>query len=312
MPNITVDKNTYKVDPLYQWDKNQVLYIYGLSILDPEIHFANEAMSRALVVQPTVDEKGVISVEVPNSLLQKPYSITVYVCGYEDSTFKTYYKIGVPVKPRSKPGDYTLENDDEVYSFNEVEKRLHDLETTDGIGNTIDINSYIYDDNSTTLSGQSKKVYLGEGLSLVSASLNAIKKITDKFKTLIDSVTNTANKALSIAKGKNQARVFATTEVMEEWLSDDGNVGLCNVGDNLYIVDTGVPDWWISEVLTKVDADTGFYYKIAQLETQKVDLDEIETLKTDVSELQASALLVVSFDPDTGTLITKTSDYEEG
>lgn len=92
---------------------------------------------------------------------------------------------------------------------------------------------------------------------------------------------NTVQEALdtvsSITKGKNRARVFNTTEDMNTWLSDEANKGVAIVGDNFYIVELEVPDWWISEVLEEADADTGFYYKIAQLETQKVDLTTIES-----------------------------------
>lgn len=91
---------------------------------------------------------------------------------------------------------------------------------------------------------------------------------------------NTVQEALdtvsSITKGKNRARVFNTTEDMNAWLSDEANKGVAIVGDNLYIVELDVPDWWISEVLEEADAESGFYYKIAQLETQKVDLTTIE------------------------------------
>ena len=82
------------------------------------------------------------------------------------------------------------------------------------------------------------------------------------------------NTATDIAKGKNKARVFNTIGAMDEWLSDEANKGVANVGDNLYIVDTDVPDWWISEVLEEPNED-GEYYEIAELETQKVDLSAI-------------------------------------
>lgn len=91
--------------------------------------------------------------------------------------------------------------------------------------------------------------------------------------------------SLSIAKGKNQARIFNTTTDMQTWLSNVDNKGICNVGDNLYIVDVDVPDYWISEVLETSDGDTGYYYKIAQLETQKVDLT---TINKAISDLQTS------------------------
>ena len=84
-------------------------------------------MTRAIVKQPKVDVAGVIIVDVPNTLLQKHYSITVYVCGYEESTFKTYHQIVVPVKARIKPGDYTfIDTDEEIYSYNALEKMVID------------------------------------------------------------------------------------------------------------------------------------------------------------------------------------------
>ena len=92
-----------------------------------------------------------------------------------------------------------------------------------------------------------------------------------------DTVQEAIDETSAIAKGKNRARVFSTTEDMNTWLSDAANKGTALVGDNLYIVALDVPDWWISEVLEEADVDTGFYYKIAQLETQKVDLTTIET-----------------------------------
>lgn len=88
----------------------------------------------------------------------------------------------------------------------------------------------------------------------------------------------------NIAKGKNRARVFSTTEKMAEWLSNEDNKSLCNVGDNLYIVDVGVPDWWISKVLSERNPETGYFYEIAQLETQKVDLSTIEAEIADLRE----------------------------
>ena len=132
MSNVKVVRNNYTVEPLYQWSRNQVLRVYGLSLARvPEVHFINQAMSRAIVRQATMDAAGVVTVDVPNSLLQKHYPITVYICGYNGQTFETHYKIKVPVKERAKPADYDLVNDQEVYSFNALENAvqnaLHDL-----------------------------------------------------------------------------------------------------------------------------------------------------------------------------------------
>lgn len=122
MSSVIVANDRYTVDPLYQWDVNQVLEIRGLSVPSiPEIHFTNDGMERSIVRQATKDNAGVITVKIPNSLLQKSYAIKAYICIYEGDTFKTLYTINIPVKARKMPTDYTLENDEEIYSFNALE-----------------------------------------------------------------------------------------------------------------------------------------------------------------------------------------------
>lgn len=125
MSIVKVTKNTYTVEPLYQWDVNQVLQVYGMSLAKaPEVHFTNAATSRAIPRQASMDAAGVITVSVPNSLLQKPYAITAHICGYTGTTFETFYKLAVPVKERQQPADYTLTDDPEVYSFNALENAV--------------------------------------------------------------------------------------------------------------------------------------------------------------------------------------------
>lgn len=132
MPIVRVTKDRYTVDSLYQWDVNQVLKIYGLSLSSiPEIHFTNGAMDRAIVRQATMSSAGVISVGIPNSLLQKPYKITAFICVYDGDTFESLYKIVIPVEARNRPADYTIEDTDgEVYSFKALENKIENLIVT--------------------------------------------------------------------------------------------------------------------------------------------------------------------------------------
>lgn len=115
--------------------------------------------------------------------------------------------------------------------------------------------------------------YWAESLN-VSEELNGIDSKVTEVNDKVDVATN-------IAKGRNQAHVFNTTAEMQEWLSDSENKGLLNKGDNIYIVELDVSDWWVAEVLEEADAETGYYYKIAQLETQKVDLSNYIASGTD-------------------------------
>ena len=125
MPVVKVEKHNYTAEPFYQWDRNQVLTIYGLSLPHiPEVHFYNNTMDRAIVRQATMDSAGVITVSVPNGLLQKPYTITAHLCIYTGATFETQYTVKLPVTPRTQPADYTLEDDGDVYSFNELSNQV--------------------------------------------------------------------------------------------------------------------------------------------------------------------------------------------
>lgn len=110
-----------------------------------------------------------------------------------------------------------------------------------------------------------------------------------------------AEEAESIAKGRNQARVFADTDAMNAWLSDAANMGVAQKGDNLYIVALDVPDWWIAEVLEEPN-ESGMYYEIAQLETQKVDLTTIETA------IQKNAEDIATANSNLETVITENSN----
>lgn len=129
MSSVIVENDRYTVDSLYQWDANQVLEVRGLSLPSiPEIHFTNEAMDRSIPRQATMNDAGIITVNIPNSLLQKPYTIKAHICIYEGDTFKTLYTISIPVKARKKPTDYTIENDEEIYSFNALENLVKNAE----------------------------------------------------------------------------------------------------------------------------------------------------------------------------------------
>jgi hypothetical protein len=123
----------YVTDSLYQWDINQDLVINGLGLsVAPEIHFANTDMDRAIVKQSTL-ESGVVTVRIPNSLLQAPLTIKAYVGVYESETFKVIEIVEIPVIAKTKPHDYVIEDsDEEIYSFkaleNKIEKVLSDFD----------------------------------------------------------------------------------------------------------------------------------------------------------------------------------------
>jgi hypothetical protein len=124
---VRVEKNNYTVEKLTQWDLNQTLEIYGLSMAKtPEVHFATDAMVAAVRRYATMDEAGIIRVEIPNALLQQAQAIKAMVCIREGEIFKTYHTIRIPVKPRQRPADYTITDDQDVLSFRALEDKVTD------------------------------------------------------------------------------------------------------------------------------------------------------------------------------------------
>lgn len=117
---------SYITDSLHQWDLNQVLQVSGLNLTTtPEVHFSNANTDRAIVRQATKDAGGVVTVGVPNSLLQDPLRIYAHIGIYEGSTFKVVELVEIPVIPRKRPADYQIQDaDEEIYSFNKLENEL--------------------------------------------------------------------------------------------------------------------------------------------------------------------------------------------
>ena len=176
MAVVNVTKNNYTVDSLCQWDVNQTLQVYGLSLSTiPEVHFANEAMGRAIVRQATMDSAGVVSVDIPNSLLQKPYTISAYICTYEGDTFRSLYKIDIPVKARTQPADYTLVDDPEVYSFNALENKV---------------------ENAIALCETTAKAMAEATANSTAAYANAQKELVDAKQFYTDSVNSAVDKII--------------------------------------------------------------------------------------------------------------------
>ena len=118
----------------------------------------------------------------------------------------------------------------------------------------------------------------------------------------IDENASIGNQALNIAKGRNQSLAYNNYSEMITALNSMSKDELKR-GQNVYIGTVGVPDLWVYSVednsvsysyvndetiVNSLGTDTTIqvgYYKLAQLETQKVDLTNIEN---DIDNLQTS------------------------
>lgn len=130
--------HNYAIDSLHQWDLNQVLTLRGLNLATvPEVHFSNKNMDRAIVRQATM-ANHVVTVDIPNSLLQDPLRIYAHIGIYEGSTFTVVETVEIPVIPRVRPLDYQIEDTDgEVYSFQALENKMANMATKDQVANIV-------------------------------------------------------------------------------------------------------------------------------------------------------------------------------
>lgn len=118
-------------------------------------------------------------------------------------------------------------------------------------------------------------------LTSIAENLAAIVAADSSNARLASLAKEIADEAKTVAMGATRAEVFDTTELMQNWLKDPENAGKLKIGDNLYIKDTNVPDYWVSNVLTNPN-DEGYYYEYAQLEIGKVNLSNV--VKTDADD----------------------------
>lgn len=162
----------YVTDSLYQWDIDQVLKVTGLNLtVAPEVHFSNANMDRAIVKQAELKNQ-VVTVNIPNSLLQEPLRIYAHVGVYEGATFKTVEVVEIPVIARKRPFDYQItDSDEELYSFKSLENALKNkVDNTDAeaLGKRID--NIVANANSTEGNSELVDVRVGaDGIVYTSA-----------------------------------------------------------------------------------------------------------------------------------------------
>lgn len=125
--------NNYITDSIYQWDINRDLTVSGLNLNIeygcPEVHFSNRNTDRAIVRQATWASR-ILTVRIPNSLLQEPFTIYAHIGVYEGEAFKVVEKVEIPVIPKERPSDYQIQDtDEEIYSFKALENSLSNRAT---------------------------------------------------------------------------------------------------------------------------------------------------------------------------------------
>lgn len=273
--------NNYVTDSLYQWDKNQDLIINGLGLsVAPEIHFTNATMDKAIVRTSTVED-GVITVRIPNSLLQQAITIKAYVGLYEGETFKVIETIEIPVIAKARPFDYTIADDEEVYSFKHLENKISNIiannNDTEGNSELVDIrlgaDGVLYDTAGDAVRGQIRNLSdainektedINSDLSDIRSDMETVEKdvetalkkiiITDD---MVDSMTEKINIALSedIKEVHTNAEVYSVNILTPPGVAEGWNCIINTVYMDEGTANVNVKDSDTSETIAVMDTE---------------------------------------------------------
>lgn len=124
--------------------------------------------------------------------------------------------------------------------------------------------------NATHATNADKATSDVEGNAILStyAKLTALNEIN----ATLQEVQEKANEAEAIARGKATSYAFETLTALDDWLEVPENVAKLHIGDNLYIDDVGVPDyWWNGEarmILESEKPDMSNYYSKDEIDTK--------------------------------------------
>lgn len=214
-----------------------------------------------------------------------------------------------------------------------VENKACDTSVTKDSANYVTSGAvYSYVDTRTSYLVQAEgdmtedKIIIGYGSTNVTASTLSISDVAtigwvntkeNALSTKIDEAKTAANNAYVLAMGRSRSHVFDTKSAMETALQTAPK-GQYKVGDNIFITDISVPDYWVKKV-TESDGATYAVIEVSPLETQKVDLSPyLKNTGTQVISGDDAALyLKVSSEGDrtegviftaTGSIITKNPD----
>lgn len=236
------------INYLTQWDYNRKLVMdlngYDLTVA-PEIHFSNKEREEALVVQSTVSSDNLVTVDIPNILLQEPYPLLVYVYltdSNDTSSQKTIVTTEIPVKKRPKPSDYTyIENIDYV-TAEQIKREILEEIVNGDYDVTIDVKAISIQKIEQTVASEEEgganiiTVTLTDGTRNTFKIFNGSKgekgntgnglesiKLNDDYTLTFKMTDGTSYTTSSIrgASGKNGTNGYTPIRGTDYWTADD-------------------------------------------------------------------------------------------
>lgn len=251
---------------LFQWDIGQIIVLTDEQAAE-EVHFKNDNSQEALVIRVVNNEAA-----IPNILLQEPLPIEVLLYYKDEDESYTIRRKTFGVIPRLKPIDYVY-TETEVFEYRTILAIAQDIAASaeasaTNVPQIINHTWWVWD-SSNAVYVDTDKPASPDAEQLTTAVLGQISVHNSSPYNHAD-IREDIRTVEAIARGRATAHVFDTYTDMVAWLDDPDNVAALVVGDNLYIRDTGVKDyWWDGDAPQELEAeapDLTDYYTRAQVD----------------------------------------------
>lgn len=255
---------------LYQWDTGR-----QLSVTDPagfeihKVHFGNG--DTALVVDV---DRDTMTVNIPNSLLQRSGQIRVYAMNQAENSEVTIHSHTLFIRSREKPEDY-VESEDEIKRWDDLEGRISKLEQggTGGGSTTIDPTLSISGAAADAKATGEQLAQNTQGIAELKGNLSEVNNTTEEPVAAGKVWTSTANgagwsypqegsgwvKVADITYNSNKEVVVESIDY-ESGVITSTNHGLQD-GENVFFVPNGIYKY-SPEKYMPVGTLTGTEYKV--------------------------------------------------
>ena len=185
------------------------------------------------------DDNGTLYVAVPDAALAQPDTVTGYIYVHDETTGRTRYIITIEIVARPVTDD--TPSADEVTYIGELV-----------VNATASAAAAIASERAAAASEDTAVQAAADALINKLNGIEAHDGDAASHPSLLTAIQTVD----SIARGRATAHVFDTEAAMNAWLLVPANITSMVTGDNLYIRDTGVPDyWWDGTAAQELEAE---------------------------------------------------------
>lgn len=255
------DENGDMLYFLTQWDYNRQITIKideKITSATPEVHFFNKMSDKAIISNAVIFDSAnnKVTVPVPNSLLQQPYAVYVYVYfTLSGQTKRTETFARIPIRKKPQPQDYNYGDSVEIVYLEQKLSQYRELVTK---LESLNANTLITNASNIVRDYENMIATPNETVDYLQIVISDDTSVSDNYYIVDNSVApngfrlNSDGYYESTNKGRNNS--YALCKVRFKTTTGKMYVDCINVGENNY--DFGILSSLDSTLLGSYSVDT--------------------------------------------------------